>query len=157
MEHQLFFKLNLSQRVLLKWVDREMTELVGATATQIAAILYLMENDGCQPVDLSRELLQNKSAVTTLTDRMERNDLITKSASATDGRASLLHLTPKGREIGRKAIPYIIKYNRELMKGFSVEDITVIDRFFESIMERFETTPDNYFKNLTKLERSRKE
>lgn len=147
MEHQLFFKLNLSQRVLLKWVDREMTELVGATATQIAAILYLMDHDGCQPVDLSRELLQNKSAVTTLTERMEKKGLITKSASATDGRASILHLTEKGKAIGRKAIPYISEYNLELTKGFNTEEVAVIDRFLESIMERFETTPDNYFKN----------
>lgn len=147
MEHQLFFKLNLSQRVLLKWVDREMTKLVGATATQIAAILYLMDHDGCQPVDLSRELLQNKSAITTLAERMEKNGLITRSPSARDGRASILHLTAKGRGIGLKAIPYISEYNRELMKGFSTEEIAVIDRFFESIMQRFETTPDNFFKN----------
>ncbi|WP_419176311.1 MarR family winged helix-turn-helix transcriptional regulator [Desulfosediminicola sp.] len=149
MEHQLFFKLNLSQRVLIKWVDREMTDLVGATTTQIAAILYLMENDGCQPVDLSRELLQNKSAITTLAERMEKNGLIYRAPSAKDGRASILHLTEKGREIGIKAIPYISEYNRELMKGFSEVEVAVIDRFFESIMRRFETVPDNYFKRLS--------
>ncbi|WP_136799059.1 MarR family winged helix-turn-helix transcriptional regulator [Desulfosediminicola ganghwensis] len=149
MEHQLFFKLNLSQRVLIKWVDREMTDLVGATTTQIAAILYLMENDGCQPVDLSRELLQNKSAITTLAERMEKKGLIYRAPSAKDGRASILHLTEKGREIGIKAIPYISEYNRELMKGFSEVEVAVIDRFFESIMRRFETVPDNYFKRLS--------
>lgn len=145
-DYMLFFKLNLSQRILLKWSDRELTSQVGATTTQIAAIFYLMGNDGCQLVDLSRELLQNKSAITTLVERMVKNDLIIKSPSSTDGRASHLFLTDKGRNIGKKAMPYVLEYNRELVKGFSRTETEVINRFFNSIIQRFETTPDNYFK-----------
>lgn len=145
-EHQIFFKLNLSQRVLLKWVDREMTERVGATTTQIAAILYLINHDGCLLVDLSRELLQNKSAITTLVERMEKNGLIRKRPSRTDGRASQLHLTEKGHRVGLMAMPYVTEYNRELVKDFSAGEIETINRFLDSIIQRFEVTPDNYFK-----------
>lgn len=145
-DFRLYFKLNLSQRILLKWADRELTELVGATTTQVAAIFYLMDNDGCQLVDLSRELLQNKSAITTLVERMTRNGLITKIPSTTDGRAYHIHLTERGKETGRKALPFIAEYNKELMKGFTDKEIEIIDRFFDSIMQRFEITPDNYFK-----------
>lgn len=145
-DNQLFFKLNLSQRILLKWVDREMIDTVGATTTQIAAISYLMENDGCLLVDLSRELLQNKSAITTLVERMVKNDLITRRASRTDGRATELHLTEKGRTVGRRALPYVTEYNRELTRGFTSEEIRIVDRFFDSIMQRFEISSNNYFK-----------
>jgi len=81
-KHQVLLKLNLAQRTLMKFVDREVREKTGATATQLAAIFYLMENDGCQLVDLSRELLQNKSAITTLVERMEKNGLIRKVQSS---------------------------------------------------------------------------
>lgn len=145
-DYRLFFKLNLSQRILLKWADRELTNQVGATTTQIAAIFYLMGNDGCLLVDLSRELLQNKSAITTLVERMVKNNLITKRPSDTDGRASHLYLTDRGREIGQRAMPYVIEYNRELVKEFTTGEIEVINRFFDSIMQRFEITPNNYFK-----------
>ncbi len=143
---QIFSRLNLSQRILVKWVDREMTKLVGATITQIAAIFYLMENDGCQLVDLSRELLQNKSAISTLVERMIKNDFITRTPSRTDGRASQLYLTEKGRLIGNRALPYVMEYDKELVKNFSAEEIRVINRFLNSIIQRFEITPDNYFK-----------
>jgi DNA-binding MarR family transcriptional regulator len=143
---QIFSRLNLSQRILLKWVDREMTKLVGATTTQIAAIFYLMENDGCQLVDLSRELLQNKSAISTLVERMVKNNFITRTPSRTDGRASHLFLTEKGRQIGSRALPYVMEYDKELVKDFSEKEIRVINRFFDSIIQRFEITPDNYFK-----------
>jgi DNA-binding MarR family transcriptional regulator len=143
---QIFSRLNLSQRILLKWVDREMTELVGATTTQIAAIFYLMENDGCQMVDLSRELLQNKSAISTLVERMVKNEFITRTPSRTDGRASQLYLTEKGRQVGNRALPYAMEYDKELVKDFTVEEIRVINRFLDSIIQRFEITPDNYFK-----------
>lgn len=147
-EPQLFFKLNLSQRILLKWVDREMTGTVGATTTQIAAIFYLMNNDGCLLVDLARELLQNKSAITTLVERMDKNELIRKKPSLTDGRAYQLFLTDKGKAIGQQALPYVSAYNSELVKDFTPEEIAVIDRFFDTIIQRFELSPPaNYFKN----------
>lgn len=145
-DYMLFFKLHLSQRILLKWSDRELSSQVGATTTQIAAIFYLMGNNGCQLVDLSRELLQNKSAITTLVERMVKNDLITKRPSSTDGRASHLFLTDKGQDIGNKAMPYILEYSRELVKGFSRSEVEVISRFFNSTIQRFEISPDNYFK-----------
>lgn len=145
-EHQLFFKLNLAQRVVVKRVDREMTESVGATATQIAAILYLTENDGCLLVDLARELLQNKSAITTLVERMIRNGLLVKKPSSNDGRAFQLFLTKKGREVGNAALPHVIRYDNELIGDFSIKEIEIIHRFLDRIMDHFDIPGDNFFK-----------
>lgn len=146
----LFFKLNLAQRILVKWVDKELTAGVGATTTQVAALFYLMENDGSLLVDLSRELLQNKSAITTLVERMERNGLVTKQPSDTDRRATHIYLTEKGLEIGKQALPIAATYNDELVKEFTRKEVETINRFFDSIIQRFEITPDNFFKNQLK-------
>lgn len=140
---QLIFKLNLTQRVVLKWLDRQMLEAVGATYTQVAVLLYLMENDGCSQVELSKTLLQNKSAITTLVDRMIKNELLVKSASKKDGRMHVLHLSPKGRQVGERAIPYIDEYNRELTKEFATGEKEVINRFFDSATERFAEPNEN--------------
>lgn len=145
---QLFFRLNLAQRTLMKWVDREMLEKVGGSATQIAALFYLLENDGCLLVDLSRELLQNKSAITTLVERMEKNLLLTKVPSPTDKRASQLFLTAKGKELGQIALPFVTVYNNQLSSGFNENELSVIVRFLDSVISRFETLPDNYFKKM---------
>lgn len=145
--HQILFRLNLAQRTLMKSVDREMQEKIGCSATQIAAIFYLMENDGCQLVDLSRELLQNKSAITTLVERMEKNGLLKKVPSQTDKRASQLFLTAKGRELGIKALPFVTAYDQILSDGLSEKELAVVTRFLDRVISRFEILPENYFKN----------
>lgn len=143
--HQILFRLNLAQRTLMKWIDREMQEKIGGSATQIAALFYLMENDGCLLVDLSRELLQNKSAITTLVERMERNCLLQKVPSPTDKRASQLFLTVKGRELGTKALPFVTAYDQILANGFNDNELTVVIRFLDTVISRFEVS-ENYFK-----------
>lgn len=145
--HQFLFRLNLAQRTLMKWIDRELQEKIGGSATQIAALFYLLENDGCLLVDLSRELLQNKSAITTLVERMIKNCLLTKVPSPTDKRASQLFLTSRGRELGLKALPFVTAYDQGLADGFSLDELAVITRFLDEIISRYELIPDNYFKN----------
>lgn len=144
--HQLLFKLNLAQRTLMKCLDREMQDKIGGSATQIAALFYLIENDGCLLVDLSRELLQNKSAITTLVERMEKNTLLQKIPSQIDKRASQLFLTAKGRELAIKALPFVAAYDNALVDGFDQKELETITRFLDTVIGRFETTPDNYFK-----------
>lgn len=145
-DYRLFFKLNLVHRVVTKNVDRQMTQLVGATSTQIAAIFYLLENDGCQLVDLSRELLQNKSAITTLVERMIKNGLLVKTPCSRDGRSHRLHLTEKGKETGKKALPHVADYNKRLAGDFSTAELDTLHRFFDAVMDTFDIPPDNYFK-----------
>ncbi|WP_163338441.1 MarR family winged helix-turn-helix transcriptional regulator [Desulfopila sp. IMCC35008] len=145
-DYQLFFKLNLVHRILIKNVDREMANQVGATSTQIAAIFYLLENDGCQLVDLSRELLQNKSAITTLVERMIKNGLLSKKPCTRDGRAYRLYLTAKGKTTGEAALPHVADYNRQLAEGFSPDELETLHSFFDKVMNRFGIPIDNYFK-----------
>lgn len=149
-DYQLFFKLNLVHRLVIKNVDREMTVKVGATSTQIAAIFYLLENDGCQLVDLSRELLQNKSAITTLVERMIKNGLLTKRPCSRDGRAFRLYLTDKGRSTGVAALPHVADYNRRLSDGLTPPELVVLNRFFDEVMDKFDIPTDNYFKKQLK-------
>lgn len=141
----ILFKINLAQKVLMKALDRELKDITGTSATQIAAMLYLSENDGCLLSDLSRELFQNKSATTTLVERMLRKGLITKTKSIADRRASHIFLTQKGREITTKAIPRIMAYEKRLVGRFSKEDLTSLDHLLSKIIVQFQTQPENYF------------
>ncbi len=136
-DNRLFYKLNLAQRILLKYVDREFSNRLGVTAAQIAALFYLEKHDGCLFKDLSGVLLQNKSAITTLVERMQKNGLIEKKKSETDGRASHIYLTDKGRDISEKVRPLVSQYNRELLERFSDAEIEVIHRFFDTIIATY--------------------
>ncbi|MCP3892681.1 MAG: winged helix-turn-helix transcriptional regulator [Desulfobulbaceae bacterium] len=126
-------------------VDRELKNKLGVTATQVAALLYLKKNDGCFLVDLSRELLQNKSAITTLVERMAKNELLEKVPSAQDRRASQLFLTPKGRQICDEALPFAQKYNNGLSEDLSPRELDTIDTFLDGIIGQYKTVPLNFF------------
>ena len=143
---QLFFRLNLAQRVLMKSVDKEIQEKIGVSATQVAALMYLIQHDGCLLVDLSRELLQTKSAITTLVERMERNGFIQKMPSLKDKRASQLFLAPKGKDKLKQALPLVASYNQSIMELFKPDELEIVLRFLNIIIDKFETVPDNFFK-----------
>lgn len=134
-DKRLFYKITLAQRLLLKFIDRETTNRFGVSVTQTTVLFYLMKNDGCQLNDLSTILMQNKSAITTLVERMKKNDLIVRKKSKTDGRASNLFLTDKGRDIGRRALPAIKKCNQELLKSFTDTEAETIHRFLDTIIK----------------------
>ncbi len=141
----ILFKITLAQKVLIKALDRELKENIGTSATQVAALLYLSQNNGSLHSDLSRELFQNKSATTTLVERMVKKRLIFKKKSLTDRRASQLFLTTKGKEISSMAIPSIVAYEQELVRTFSQEDLTRLDLLLSKIIVKFQTQTDNYF------------
>ncbi len=136
-DKRLFYKINISQRLLLKHVDRKSTNRLGVPVTQVTALLYLMKNDGCQLNDLSAVLMQNKSAITTLVGRLEKNGLIVRKKSETDGRASNLFLTDKGHEVGIRALPMMKEFNQELLNKFSDSEIEIIHRFVDTIIENY--------------------
>ncbi len=134
-DKRLFFKLNKAQRLLLNYFDHEATDLLGVSITQIATLFYLRSNDGCLLKDLSIELSQNKSAITTLIERMGKNGLIQKVASEKDGRASHIFLTEKGRTVSEQALPIVKENNKKLTDQFTTEEIEIINRFFDRIIE----------------------
>lgn len=136
-DKRLFYKLNTAQRILLKYVNREMTNKLGVPVIQIGALFYLVQHDGCHLKDLSTVLLQNNSATTTLVERMIKNDLIYKTHSENDGRAFHVFLTDKGRAIAKQAQPIVTEYNNELMDKFTASELEIIHRFLDTIIENY--------------------
>lgn len=136
-DKRLFYKLNVAQRLLLKYADKESRQKLDVSITQTGAIFYLMKNDGCLFKDLSKVLMQNKSAITTLVERMEKNGLIIKKKSETDGRASNIFLTDKGRNISQNALSLMAEFNHGILDKFSNEEIVIIHRFLDTIIEDY--------------------
>ncbi len=136
-DKRLFFKLNMAQRLLLKYYDREMIGRTGAPIIQAAALFFLRNNDGCLSRDLSDALYQNKSAITTLVERMERNGLVVRQASKTDGRAAHIFLTDKGKNVCDQALVLVKENNEKLAAHFTEAEMETVHRFFDTIIETY--------------------
>jgi DNA-binding MarR family transcriptional regulator len=129
--------MSLAQHRLLKSTDAAFGQALGITATQLGVLFILEENPGALLKDVSDVLGINKSAITTLVDRMETAGLVRRQPSAHDGRAVHLLATREGLAKAAAARPILARLNSQLTEGFDEREITTIGRFLQSILERF--------------------
>ena len=136
-DKRLFFKFNKVQKVMFKHVETEVKTRLGITPVQMGVLFYLMKNDGCQLKDISKELDQNNSAITTLVERMEKNGLLIKKVSVTDGRAFQVYATDKGKELGAKGLPVIAEFNERVSEQISETELNAVHNFLDKALETF--------------------
>jgi DNA-binding MarR family transcriptional regulator len=74
-------------------------------------------------------------AVTTVLDRLERMELVTRTRDEADRRRVLVEITPKARELTRSMYGPIAGYAREYLDSLTDEELEVINRFLEVATE----------------------
>lgn len=70
----------------------------GLTESQLNVLEYLLSQDRLKPSDLLEFLATTPAAITTLLDRMERNELVRRVRDEKDRRIVWIHVTAKGKE-----------------------------------------------------------
>ncbi len=136
-DKRLFLKFNKVQKVMFKHIENKVKERLGITTVQMGVLFYLLNNDGCQLKDISKELDQNNSAVTTLVERMEKNGLLIKKTSETDGRSFQVYASEKGIELGKKGIPLIAEFNERISKQVSEKELEAVNSFLDMALKEF--------------------
>ena len=63
---------------------------------------YLLEHDGTIAKNISRDHVLDKSTITSLLTRMEKQNLIVRKNQINDKRAYSIYLTEKGKESAQK-------------------------------------------------------
>jgi MarR family transcriptional regulator, organic hydroperoxide resistance regulator len=71
----------------------------GATADQFVLLSLLAEQDGVIQQDLVRRSFSDPNTVRAILVLLEKRGLVTRRNHQHDGRARLVHLTPKGRTL----------------------------------------------------------
>lgn len=100
-------------------------------------MFYVAKHPGCQVKALAQALGMEKPGMSGLVQRMEKNNLLSKSPSPEDGRAFSLNLTDNGHEKLQRAMPLVQEMNEVLTEGFSEAEIAVILKFLNRTLERF--------------------
>ncbi len=126
MDKRLFFLLNMAQRKLFNYVDKACEDALDASVTQLAALLYIVKHAGCLQKDVSKALSLNKSAVTGLIMRMERNELLERIVSEDDARAIKLYPTPFGVQKTLDLMLFIDELNASFTDELTDEEIETV-------------------------------
>jgi len=137
LDKRLFFLLNMAQRKLFNYVDKVCEDALDASVTQLAALLYIVKHSGCLQKDVAKALSLNKSAVTGLIVRMEKNELLERFVSNEDARAIKLYPTPSGVQKTLDLMPFIDELNELFSEDFTDEEIETVLKFLNFVIKRF--------------------
>jgi len=127
----------MAQRKLFNYVDKACEDALDTSVTQLAALLYIVKHSGCLQKDVAKALSLNKSAVTGLIVRMEKNELVERFVSDEDARAIKLYPTPSGVQKALDLMPFFDELNELFSEDFTDEEIKTVLKFLNFVIKRF--------------------
>jgi DNA-binding MarR family transcriptional regulator len=116
-------------------MDDAFSRLVGINLTDGRCIDLLDVHGGMTAGELAQAASLSPGAVTTVLDRLERMEFVTRTRDETDRRRVIVELTPKARELAWSIYGPIAGYASEYLEGLSDEELAVINRFLEVATE----------------------
>ena len=111
--------------------ENNMADLEGARGRIIFA---LWGKDGVPIKTLCEKTSLDKSTLTGIIDRLERDGYIERKPSETDKRSTLICLTGKEQEFAKNVQKVSNQMNKIFYKGFSDEEIVQFDSMLERIL-----------------------
>ena len=111
--------------------QNNMADLEGARGRIIFA---LWGKDGVPIKTLCEKTSLDKSTLTGIIDRLERDGYIERKPSQTDKRSTLICLTGKEQEFAKHIQKVSNQMNKIFYKGFSDEEIMQFDSMLERIL-----------------------
>lgn len=131
---RLFHLMHLAHHALFKEADRGLLETLGISSVQLSALFVIKASDGCSMSHVAETLRMNRSAVTTLVQRLEKAGLVRREADAEDGRAARLFITPKGARLVKKGAPLVGEANARLLDGLTAAEARTVEKFLMNII-----------------------
>lgn len=112
---------------------------IGLLPGQPRILEYLSTDDGCSQTAICEAWELDKSTVTGLAKRMERDGLIHIEQTDNDKRKKKLYLTPKGSELSSKMQNYVEWLDKMAFSGFSEEEqkqfMELLERMYQNLKE----------------------
>jgi DNA-binding MarR family transcriptional regulator len=135
-DRRLIFLLNVAQRRLQRHVASQ-TKAGGVTTAQGGLLFVLGNRDGVLMSEAGAALDLGMPGISGLAERMVEAGLIEKRADPDDGRASRLWLTAAGRKALARTRAGVANLNRQLMAGFTDDEIDVVARWLTGVAGKF--------------------
>jgi DNA-binding MarR family transcriptional regulator len=133
--HEALLNIFVTADLLGKEADR-VVQPFGLTRAQfdILKILEHQTADGsADQTALGRMLVVNRSNITGIVDRMERDGLVVRAGDPADRRIKRIRVTPKGRRLFRSADAAYVRRTAEVVAGLTPSDFAALCRLMESI------------------------
>ena len=105
------------------------------TRIQWIAMYYINKHKEMKQVQLATMMNLKPSTVTRLLDRMEHNGLSERYTNPDSKREIIIKLTSKGNEKIEKLLPYGNKFNNDIVKNISQEELKIFQKVMDKMLE----------------------
>lgn len=135
--------LELGLRRLMWFEQKRMDKLLhehDLTVPKFLVLINLLHHaEGCPMGDLADTLFQSHATMTGIVDRLELEGLVTRAReSKEDRRKVTVQLTPKGKELLKRATESRRRQTRRLLADFPLHDLETFVRLLDSYLERMQ-------------------
>ncbi len=138
-EKETLYKIIRLSSILTKVTDKFLVKY-GITESQykILELLASANKKGMTQVEISEKLLVNRSNITGLIDRLEKNGFVVRSSSQKDRRINIIKLKEKARKtLASLSEPYLNEV-ADIMKFINKDEIKTLSYLLNKIEKHFE-------------------
>jgi len=122
LRNQICFPIYSVSRLITK-AYKPFLDKMGVTYPQYLVLMVLWENDALSINQITEKLLLNTNTLSPLLKRMEKLELLERNRSSQDERSVIIHLTKKGMQLKKQAMPI----PEQLVKSLLCESIDIDD------------------------------
>lgn len=101
-------------------------EPFGLRPVEYTVLTLIDENPGGSLVRLARALAVTAPNITAVVDRLEARGWVQRTQSENDRRSQVLHTTPRGAELARKATGQILASEKQALSHLSLGEQTIL-------------------------------
>ncbi|QOQ56616.1 MarR family winged helix-turn-helix transcriptional regulator [Bacillus amyloliquefaciens] len=129
---------------VLKKIDSIIAEKVNKELTldQYYILRYIMLNPDCKSIELAAVCHVNKSAITSMTNRLHEKGYIKRERSQSDRRSILLNVTEKGTEVFHRVEQRIEDLVRSYIMYFDEDEAEMFVNTYEKLYRLMMTEED---------------
>jgi DNA-binding MarR family transcriptional regulator len=88
---------------------------------------------GLSQAQISDMMLVNRANITSLVDRMEKAQLVTRTAHAKDRRYNIIKLTGKGKNLYTKVEPHYLEQVKKVMSPLAAAELQKLTTILEKV------------------------
>ncbi len=113
------YQLKATMKKVEKYIGQELNHY-GVNMAQSFVLFSLLENDGTTLSEIGLRAQIENSSLTTMVDKLEKENLVERRLFAQDRRVVRLFLTDKGREMANKILDSGYNFHRYLEKNMGI-------------------------------------
>ena len=116
---------------------------MGLTPPQFDIVATLGNTEGMSFKDLGEKTLITKGTLTGVVDRLEAKQLVSRSASPTDGRSQIVRLTARGEALFGETFPAHVNHIGRVFASLSADDLKQAETTLRQLRGALEGTRES--------------